>query len=153
MVFAEKRVSRPVEHTFSVKGGDMRFSGLLTKAMPVICVAGLVIAAGITCQKTKSANAEGAAAGAQMASDSMIKASMPAPADTTKKMADSAAVNKRADSLAIAAQGGYYTCPMHPQIHQSKPGKCPICGMNLVFKKNAATATKMKSVKHTKKKK
>ena len=26
----------------------------------------------------------------------------------------------------------HYTCPMHPQIHMDKPGKCPICGMELV---------------------
>lgn len=26
----------------------------------------------------------------------------------------------------------HYTCPMHPQIKESKPGKCPICGMDLV---------------------
>lgn len=25
-----------------------------------------------------------------------------------------------------------YTCPMHPQIRQTKPGRCPICGMDLV---------------------
>lgn len=25
-----------------------------------------------------------------------------------------------------------YTCPMHPQIIKDEPGKCPICGMNLV---------------------
>lgn len=25
-----------------------------------------------------------------------------------------------------------YTCPMHPQVVQDGPGKCPICGMNLV---------------------
>lgn len=24
-----------------------------------------------------------------------------------------------------------YTCPMHPQVRQSKPGNCPICGMTL----------------------
>jgi len=28
----------------------------------------------------------------------------------------------------------YYTCPMHPEIHQDKPGKCPKCGMTLVKK-------------------
>ncbi len=25
-----------------------------------------------------------------------------------------------------------YTCPMHPEVHQDKPGMCPECGMNLV---------------------
>lgn len=28
----------------------------------------------------------------------------------------------------------YYTCKTHPQIHQDKPGKCPICGMTLIKK-------------------
>jgi hypothetical protein len=27
-----------------------------------------------------------------------------------------------------------YTCPMHPEVVQNAPGKCPICGMNLVKK-------------------
>jgi len=27
-----------------------------------------------------------------------------------------------------------YTCPMHPQIKENKPGNCPICGMALVKK-------------------
>jgi len=31
-----------------------------------------------------------------------------------------------------AATGITYTCPMHPQIIESEPGSCPICGMNLV---------------------
>lgn len=26
----------------------------------------------------------------------------------------------------------YYTCSMHPQVMQEKPGKCPICGMQLI---------------------
>jgi Cu(I)/Ag(I) efflux system membrane fusion protein len=26
----------------------------------------------------------------------------------------------------------YYTCTMHPSVHASKPGKCPICAMDLV---------------------
>ena len=30
-----------------------------------------------------------------------------------------------------------YTCPMHPQIAQDKPGTCPICGMNLVLAKES----------------
>lgn len=30
-----------------------------------------------------------------------------------------------------AAAGTEYTCPMHPEIVQSEPGSCPICGMTL----------------------
>ncbi|MDQ3682000.1 MAG: efflux RND transporter periplasmic adaptor subunit [Bacteroidota bacterium] len=26
----------------------------------------------------------------------------------------------------------YYTCSMHPQINEPKPGKCPVCGMTLI---------------------
>ena len=25
-----------------------------------------------------------------------------------------------------------WTCAMHPQIRMTEPGKCPICGMNLI---------------------
>src|SRR5207237_10856826 len=32
---------------------------------------------------------------------------------------------------ADAPEGTIYTCPMHPQIRQSGPGSCPICGMAL----------------------
>ena len=30
-----------------------------------------------------------------------------------------------------ASDGAIYTCPMHPQVRQVGPGKCPICGMTL----------------------
>ncbi len=40
---------------------------------------------------------------------------------------------------APAAQEGFYTCPMHPQIRQVGPGSCPICGMALELE--VATAT------------
>ncbi|HEU4621987.1 MAG TPA: copper-translocating P-type ATPase [Burkholderiaceae bacterium] len=29
------------------------------------------------------------------------------------------------------SEGTVYTCPMHPEIRQSQPGSCPICGMAL----------------------
>lgn len=32
------------------------------------------------------------------------------------------------------AQGATYTCSMHPTVVSDKPGKCPICGMDLVRK-------------------
>jgi Heavy metal binding domain len=28
-----------------------------------------------------------------------------------------------------------YTCPMHPEVVQDKPGACPKCGMTLVEKR------------------
>ncbi len=29
-------------------------------------------------------------------------------------------------------EGTFYSCPMHPEIKQDNPGKCPQCGMDLV---------------------
>src|SRR3546814_4815103 len=31
-----------------------------------------------------------------------------------------------------ASEANAWICPMHPQIHQDHPGRCPICGMDLV---------------------
>jgi membrane fusion protein, copper/silver efflux system len=46
------------------------------------------------------------------------------------------------DSSAVTQSDDYYTCPMHPQVHQDKPGVCPICGMDLVKASNS-TETEM----------
>lgn len=35
------------------------------------------------------------------------------------------------------AQDFYYTCVMHPEIHQDQPGNCPKCGMTLLKKEGA----------------
>lgn len=35
-----------------------------------------------------------------------------------------------------------YTCPMHPEVQEDKPGDCPICGMDLV-EKEASDTTRM----------
>ncbi|MCA9054216.1 MAG: efflux RND transporter periplasmic adaptor subunit, partial [Planctomycetaceae bacterium] len=43
-----------------------------------------------------------------------------------------AAGGAAAASTAGAAADQIYTCPMHPQIRQPGPGRCPICGMELV---------------------
>ena len=33
-----------------------------------------------------------------------------------------------------SSQPKQYTCTMHPEVVQDKPGKCPKCGMELVEK-------------------
>jgi Cu+-exporting ATPase len=37
----------------------------------------------------------------------------------------------KAEETAVSPPGVIYTCPMHPQIRQDRPGNCPICGMTL----------------------
>ena len=39
-----------------------------------------------------------------------------------------------------AKAGEYYTCSMHPQIMEDKPGLCPICHMELIVVKSSTTA-------------
>jgi Cu(I)/Ag(I) efflux system membrane fusion protein len=39
---------------------------------------------------------------------------------------------KNKKTTATADAGVYYTCSMHPQIMQDKPGTCPICHMDLI---------------------
>jgi len=34
----------------------------------------------------------------------------------------------------------FYTCSMHPQVIQNKPGNCPICGMQLIQVNNSVTS-------------
>jgi Cu(I)/Ag(I) efflux system membrane fusion protein len=36
------------------------------------------------------------------------------------------------DQTAVAEQETIWTCAMHPQIRMAEPGKCPICGMDLI---------------------
>lgn len=38
----------------------------------------------------------------------------------------------KTEKVSSTKEIAYYTCPMHPQVHKDKPGKCPICGMDLV---------------------
>ena len=46
-------------------------------------------------------------------------------------------------ALAPSAQTGavMYTCPMHPEVREDHPGKCPKCGMDLVPEKATGTKT------------
>jgi hypothetical protein len=49
-----------------------------------------------------------------------VTPAVPAVADTNKAVADTTKIKV------------VYTCPMHPQVRVSAPGRCPTCGMNLV---------------------
>lgn len=39
---------------------------------------------------------------------------------------------KKSDTEQITKNSTIWTCAMHPQIRMDKPGKCPICGMDLI---------------------
>lgn len=43
-----------------------------------------------------------------------------------------------AEHAAHDQEEGYWTCAMHPQVRQSGPGRCPLCGMDLYHKEPAA---------------
>jgi len=40
--------------------------------------------------------------------------------------------NKQEAMTVLPADTVFYTCSMHPQVMLTKPGKCPICGMELI---------------------
>lgn len=40
----------------------------------------------------------------------------------------------------VAGVDYYYTCGMHPNVHETEPGICPICNMNLVRKNITSSA-------------
>ncbi len=49
---------------------------------------------------------------------------------------------KEMDMSKMIAGSTYFTCQMHPQIHEKKPGQCPICGMTLIKKTPAVEGEK-----------
>lgn len=40
-------------------------------------------------------------------------------------------------------EGQVWTCSMHPQIRQDKPGKCPLCAMDLIPLKTSSNGDEM----------
>ncbi len=73
------------------------------------------------------------------------KESKDVKADTSMK-----SMKMSGETAAKAAESGYWTCPMHPEVHQSAAGQCPICGMNLIVKKSDVDTTKIKGMDHSK---
>ncbi|HVW96181.1 MAG TPA: efflux RND transporter periplasmic adaptor subunit [Mucilaginibacter sp.] len=39
---------------------------------------------------------------------------------------------QKAATASLEKNQSFYTCSMHPQVHQDHPGSCPICGMKLI---------------------
>ncbi len=52
-------------------------------------------------------------------------------ADHGHKAQAAAASGGTYDTVPTGWSGPVYTCPMHPQVRQTGPGSCPICGMGL----------------------
>jgi len=60
--------------------------------------------------------------------------SAPQPSPQTPKAASS--------QQGEQTQAEVWTCPMHPEVRESKPGKCPKCGMDLVLMKKSESGQK-----------
>ncbi len=55
--------------------------------------------------------------------------------DDNPTVKDSAVDMNKQAGTETAGKNVIYTCTMHPEVQQDKPGKCPKCGMELVVKK------------------
>ena len=44
------------------------------------------------------------------------------------------------------SEGTTFTCSMHPHIQQNNPGKCPLCGMDLVAIQNTGLEDNINSI-------
>lgn len=53
-------------------------------------------------------------------------------------------VEINSEAKSHSAEDHYYTCTMHPQVHEKGPGNCPICGMPLVKVSGAESQTSSK---------
>ena len=61
---------------------------------------------------------------------------------TSMNAMDMKGMNMNNDTMSSASVAGYWTCPMHSEVHQATSGTCPICGMNLIFMKTADSPAK-----------
>ena len=51
------------------------------------------------------------------------------------------ACKQKPQKTSMAQPKAYYTCSMHPQVHEERPGNCPICGMKLIKVELTGTAS------------
>jgi Cu(I)/Ag(I) efflux system membrane fusion protein len=56
---------------------------------------------------------------------------------------------KKQSTESIVKKDVYFTCSMHPQIHEDHPGNCPICGMKLIPVAKKGMSSKMGADKTT----
>jgi hypothetical protein len=106
----------------------MRIKGSYLSVAATAGALALLMAAGVMCQKSPRVKTE--AYQAAVVQNALVLDPMVA---LDKGLAADTSYNK------TGAATEYYTCSMHPQVHQAKPGKCPICGMELMFKKAVKT--------------
>jgi hypothetical protein len=126
----------------------MRVKGFYLSILSAASILALLMVAGVVCQKperVKTKTSETNLNTKVPAYDSAMLVDNAMPADAAAEKNDTFAMSKKSNSVAMTSVAGYYTCPMHSQVHQTKAGKCPICGMDLVFKTVAKTAIKVKT--------
>jgi hypothetical protein len=116
----------------------MRFTKMLVKIVPMTFAVAMLMLGAVMCQSTKSNKAD------------TIEKSTDVTVDTSVKKMDMKNIKTAGDTLAKAADAGYWTCTMHPEIHKAESGNCPICGMKLVFKKSDKDTVKIKNIDHSK---
>ncbi|MEO8772266.1 MAG: multicopper oxidase domain-containing protein, partial [Ferruginibacter sp.] len=68
-------------------------------------------------------------------------------ADAQHDMNNMQGMDMSKDKVKKAEQPATYSCPMHPEVHATKPGNCPKCGMKLVKEKAKVAAPKTTSEK------
>lgn len=84
-----------------------------------IPMAGLVFATGC------ASGSEDPPAAEDPASESAPEAAWAPPPDRLGGPIEPAAID-------VPAEAAWWTCPMHPEVRQAGPGKCPKCRMDLV---------------------
>jgi hypothetical protein len=72
--------------------------------------------------------------------------------DSAGSKADAAKTTDSTSSVKDSSTGNHlaatiYTCRMHPEVTSDKPGKCPVCGMDLVEKVHVMRDSTAKDIK------